>query len=266
MRAICVDDDEMVLDLTISFMEESDFFSEVRGFISAKEAIEYMKNSKVSLALLDVDMPEMDGMTLAGKLREIDPKLSIIFLTGYSQYAVDAFKVHAEGYLLKPIEKDKLFEELSYVLDNRDEETKTLATARTFGNFDLFVGGQSVVFKRSKSKELLAYLIDQRGGTVTRAEAFSALWEDGLYDRSMQKQMDVIIRSLKDTLKEYDISDILEIKSGSMRINTELIECDMYDYLDGDENAIKSYRGVYMNSYYWASMTEGMLLDDRIDY
>ncbi|WP_029321538.1 response regulator [Butyrivibrio sp. AE3004] len=262
MKAICVDDENLILDLTVSLLEDFGLFEDVKGFTSGQEATEYIEKENVGVALLDIDMPEMDGMTLAGIIKDKSPNTSIIFLTGYSEYAVEAFSIHADGYLLKPIAKDKLYQEIRYVLDNKDESSEYLVTAKTFGNFDLFVKGESVVFKRSKSKELLAYLIDNRGGTVTRAEAFAALWEDGMYDRAMQKQMDVIVRSLKDTLKDYGISEILEVKSGAMRICPELIDCDMYHYLDGDEDAVKSFRGVYMNSYYWASLTEASLLDD----
>ncbi|WP_044956967.1 response regulator [Butyrivibrio sp. LC3010] len=262
MKAICVDDENLILDLTVSLLDDFGLFEEVKGFSSGQEALSYMEENNVGLALLDIDMPEMDGMTLAGIIKEKSPGTSIIFLTGYSDYAVEAFSIHADGYLLKPIARDKLFQEVQYVIDNKEEESAYLANAKTFGNFDLFVKGESVVFKRSKSKELLAYLIDNRGGTVTRAEAFAALWEDGMYDRAMQKQMDVIVRSLKDTLKDYNISEILEVKSGGMRICPELIDCDLYHYLDGDEAAIKSFRGVYMNSYYWASLTEASLLDE----
>ena len=262
MKAICVDDEEMILELTVSFVEETGFFDEVKGFLSGREAAEYMEKNDVGLALLDVDMPEMNGMTLAGRMREINPEMAIIFLTGYSEYALEAFAVHADGYLLKPVIKDKLIDEIKYIMSSRVETEKHLATARTFGNFDLFVKGKNVVFKRAKAKELLAYLIDNRGSSVTRAEAFSALWEDGMYDRAMQKQMDVVVRSLRDTLKEYEISDIMEMQSGSMRIVPELIDCDMYRYLEGDETAKKEFRGVYMNSYYWASITEASLLDE----
>ncbi|MBE5844564.1 MAG: response regulator [Butyrivibrio sp.] len=262
MKAICVDDEEMILDLTVSFLEESDFFDEVRGFSTGSDAVDYLNKNEVALALLDVDMPEMNGMTLAQKIRKINPQIAIIFLTGYSQYAVEAFSIHADGYLLKPVIKEKLIEEINYILSSRNTAPDHLVTARTFGNFDIYVNGKNVVFKRSKSKELLAYLIDNRGSSVTRAEAFAALWEDGLYDRAMQKQMDVIVRSLKETLKEYGISEIMEMKSGAMRVCPELIDCDMYRYLEGDESAIKEFRGVYMNSYYWASLTEASLLGD----
>lgn len=55
------------------------------------------------MALLDIDMPSMNGIELAAKIKMLRPEVSVIFLTGYSQYALDAFNVHASGYLLKPM-------------------------------------------------------------------------------------------------------------------------------------------------------------------
>ena len=98
--------------------------------------------------------------------------------------------------------------------------------------------------------------MDRQGGTVSRAEAFALLWEEGMYDRSMQKQLDVIIRSMRATLQQYNISEILEIQSGSMRICPERVDCDMYRFLNGDPKAVNAYRGEYMSTYSWASLTE----------
>ena len=78
----------------------------------------------------------------------------------------------------------------------------------TFGEFDLKVDGETVDFPRAKAKELLAYLIDMQGYSVSRANVFSVLFEDKQYDRSMQKQLDVIIRSLCEMLGKFDAEDI----------------------------------------------------------
>ncbi len=91
------------------------------------------------------------------------------------------------------------------------------------------------------------------------------MWEDGVYDRSMQKQLDVIIRSLRDTLREYDIDDMLILQKGTIRIVPELIDCDMYRLLDGDICAIDSYRGEYMSQYSWASALEGYMTRTTIN-
>ena len=116
-----------------------------------------------------------------------------------------------------------------------------------------------VSFRLAKSKELLAYLVDKQGSGVTRAELFAAVWEDRLYDRKQQKQLDVYIRSLRQTLREYGAAEIMEMEKGVLRIRPETFSCDAYRFYSGDSDAINSYRGEYMSSFSWASLTEGIL-------
>ena len=263
MTAICVDDEPLVLQLTISLVRELPHFDQVEGFGGALEALDWLENHRPDIAFLDIDMPVINGIKLAQKIIEQYPDTAIIFLTGYAQYAVDAFAIHASGYLLKPINKEKLSEEVEYALAGKNSKRSPRITVQTFGNFDIVVDGKTVSFTRSKSKELLAYLIDRQGGSVSRTEAFSILWEDSMYDRSMQKQLDVIIRSLRSTLQEYGIGEIVEMKAGAMRVIPELLDCDLYRFFNGDESAINEYRGVYMNAYSWASLTEASM-DRRV--
>ena len=256
MTAICVDDEPLVLQLTISLVRELPQFERVEGFSGSMEAMVWLETNHPDVAFLDIDMPTINGISLAIRIKELYPDTAIIFLTGYTEYAVDAFALHASGYLLKPINKEKLSAEVEYALSGRRVRRTSHITVQTFGNFDIFVDGKAVAFTRSKSKELLAYLIDRQGGTVSRTEAFSVLWEDSMYDRSMQKQLDVIIRSLRTTLQEYGISEIVEMKGGTMRVIPELMDCDLYRFFSGDVNAINEYRGEYMSLYSWASITE----------
>ena len=261
MKAICIDDEELIMNLTVSMCKEIKHIDSVNGFTEVKEALEWLEAHPVDIAILDIDMPEMNGISLALLLKMKNPDVSIIFVTGFSEYAVDAFKMHASGYLMKPISKDRLEKEIEFVAETRKVERPygSHIVAKTLGEFDIFVDGKLVTFKRAKSKELLAYLIDRQGGSVTRSAVFSVLWEERDYDRTMQKQLDVVIRSLKDTLQEYDISEILSIERGSLAVKKDLIDCDMYRFLKGDTEAINSFRGEYMNSYSWASITEGFV-------
>ena len=260
MKAICVDDERLLVEHTVSLCKEMDDIDDVRGFTRVKDALMYMEEHPADLALLDIDMPEMNGIELAARIKESWPDTAIIFLTGYSQYAVDAFAVRASGYLLKPVTKQMLERDVSYVLSLWPERNaKTHILVRTFGNFDVFVDGEVVRFKMAKCKELLAYLINKQGSSVTRAEVFSILWEDRVYDRKMQKQLDVYIRSLRETLREYGIENIFEMSSGTLRIKPEQFTCDAYQFFMGDSKAINSYRGEYMSAYSWASMTESVM-------
>lgn len=268
MRAICIDDEELILNMTVSMCEQLSQIDEVKGFTDITEALKWMEHHPIDIAFLDIDMPEMSGIALAALIKQKYAGASIIFITGFSEYALDAFKLHASGYLMKPISKDRLEEEVKYAI-TQSANTGILATShievRTFGEFDVYVDGKAITFRRARAKELLAYLVDRQGGSVTRADAFHILWEDATYDRTMQKQMDVIIRSLRDTLKEYGISNIVRVERGNMMIVPELIDCDLYRFLNGDVEVINRYRGEYMNSYSWASITEGYITNSLLN-
>ncbi|SFD05298.1 response regulator [Butyrivibrio sp. YAB3001] len=269
MKAICVDDEELILLRTASLLKKTNKFDEVEPFTDVREALGYLDSSKVDIALLDIDMPEMGGLELAANMKQKCPGIKIIFLTGYSEYAVDAYAMHATGYLLKPVSYEKLLSEIEYALGTdagsegagSAEPISPRVKVETFGFFNVLVDGKLVTFKRSKAKELLACLIDRRGQFISRKDLFYILWEDDDYDRAKQKYFDTIIRSLKDTLEEYGISDIYEAEPGMMRVVPEKIDCDLYRFLDKDKSVIESFRGEYMNSYSWASETEGFLFE-----
>ena len=261
MKAVCVDDEKLSLQQTLSLCREMLQLSEVVGFSSPGEALAWIEAHPTDLALLDVNMPEMDGITLAHRIRKASPETAILFVTAHPQYAVDAWKIHATGYILKPLTRERLSDELNYAAEWRREraakEQIPHIAVQTFGNFDLIVDGKKVNFARSKSKELFAYLVDKKGIRVSRHEAFQKLWPDDEYTRPKQKQLDVIIRSLRATLRENGISEILQLEQGMLRIVPQVIDCDMYRLFAGDVHYENEYQGEYMTPYTWANLTEG---------
>ncbi len=259
MKVVCVDDEKHILQHTISLCEKLSRFTEIKGFLRSEEALAWLKNHKADLAILDINMPDMNGLVLAAKIKEKYPDTAIIFLTSYAQYAVEAFQIHVSGYLLKPVTLEQLSKEVNFALSEHFSCETAHIFVRTFGNFDLLIDGNIVNFSRSKSKELLAYLVDRQGSFISRTQAASALWEGQQYDRPIQKQLDVIIRSMRSTLKEYDVDEIVEIKNAKLRIIPELLDCDMYRFLDGDIDAVNAYHGEYMNEYSWASPREAYI-------
>ena len=263
MKVICVDDERILLEETVSLCLELPNITEAKGFTKPKEALKWLENNSADIALLDIDMPDMNGLVLASKIKELSPDTSIIFLTGYSQYAADAFKLHASGYLLKPIDKEELEAEINYAVSQKPQQLSSAhIVARTFGEFDLFVDGEEVVFPRQKAKEILAFLIDNQGSSVTTKAIFAALFEDEIYDRSKQKYLSILINSMIDTLEKYGVLDIVERQRGLYRIIPEKIDCDMFRFFEGDAQAINSYRGQYMNSYPWAAFSEAKLTEN----
>ena len=261
MKVICVDDEWQILQDTLQLCRQMPQIAAVEGFTRARDALQWMETHPVELAILDIHMPEMDGLALAKLIRERQRETDILFLTAHPQYAADAWAVHPTGYILKPLTRERLAEELDYTAQWRSKRrTRTAASrveVRTFGNFDLIVEGNKVSFARSKAKELLACLVDRRGIRMTRAEAFHLLWGEEEYSRSRQKMLDVIIRSLRATLEENGIGNILQMEQGTLRIVPEELDCDLYRLLEGDPDTIRRFQGEYMSAYTWASGTEG---------
>ena len=260
MNVICVDDEFLSMRRILSMCLDMPEVSHAEGFTSAAKALSWLKEHTADVALLDIHMPDMNGLALAQEIRKRRPYTAIIFVTAHSQYAVDAFALHVSGYLLKPVSKERLFAELAYAASTPPfRKCEARIVVQTFGYFEITTDGKKVAFKRSKSKELLALLVDKRGSGMTRSQAQAELWEDREYNRQMQKQFDVILRSLRSTLQEYGIGEILELQRGFIRIRPELLNCDLYCFLDGDKNAAREFRGEYMTGYSWARITEGYL-------
>jgi two-component SAPR family response regulator len=98
MTVICVDDEALILQRTVTMLKKTKKFDNVEAFLEVQEALDYLEGRSAQLALLDIDMPEMTGLELAEKMKDKCPEIKIIFLTGYSEYAVDAYAIHASGW------------------------------------------------------------------------------------------------------------------------------------------------------------------------
>lgn len=260
MRALCIDDEPYVLQQNMFICRESLCFTSVDGAKNSSEALSFLENNEVDFIFLDINMPKTNGLSLFEIIRQKYPKSALVFVTGYSEYALTAFQMHADGYLTKPISVEDIKAEVNNINQQKQRFlVQSNIYVQTFGNFEIFVGGKAVKFERKKAKELLAYLVDKRGTSAVRAELASIFWEDGLYDHSKQKQLDVFIQSLKKTLREYDIQSILEMEKGELRVDPSAFKCDYYDLLNDNESAKSTYCDNYMDSYSWSENTRAYL-------
>lgn len=262
MHFLAVDDEEIMLNHLENMLRRIRPEAEIFSFTWPEDALEAAKREQIDVALLDIEMGSMTGLELAARLKQIKPDIAVIFVTGYQKYALDAFTVHADGYLLKPVSVDALKQELDFVL-GKTKQRKHIRV-QTFGGFEIFVDGEPVKFARTKSKELLAYLIDHRGASVTTQEAYAALFENAAdtgtgYFRN-------IVRELKNALKSAGAEEILKRSFNSLAVAAEKIDCDYYRFLEGDPIAVNQYRGDYMPSYSWAEFHNAALaFSDHLD-
>ena len=168
MVAIAVDDEILMLGALVAAVKASPDISEVTQFSGCDEALEFVKETSVDIAFLDINMRGMGGLALAERLIAICPDCRIVFCTGYEEYALPAFKLHASGYLLKPVSAEDVQGEIDNIKGVR--QTQKPLEVKCFGHFEVYAKGEKLNFKRSKTKELLAFLIDRKGAGVTVAE------------------------------------------------------------------------------------------------
>lgn len=261
MNILAVDDERLALAALMSAIKEADPQACVSGFRTSHETLESLEKHTYDVAFLDIELRECTGMALAKELKRCCPALHIVFVTGYSQYAVDAFALHADGYVLKPVSPERIREELNHL--RQEIEARKIANIDTadarlriqcFGNFEVFINGRPLHFGRTKTKELLAYLIDRRGAMCTNGEIMAALWEDDNHEPYLRQ----LKKDLVDTMEGIGHSDVLERERGGIGIVPDRVLCDYYDMLEG-RGLSDAYRGEYMEQYSWAETTKASL-------
>ena len=171
-----------------------------------------------------------------------------IVVTEHPEYALEALQIFVSGFLLKPANEEDVKNVLKH-LRYPPEDGPAGVKIQCFGNFEIFANGRTLAFKRSKSKELLAYLVDRNGATCTNGEMLAVLWEDKPDTASLHSHLRNLIFDLSHALEDAGVTGLLIRGRSTLDIDTGKVDCDYYNFLKGDRSAINSYRGEYMTQY-----------------
>ena len=259
MNILAVDDEYYVLELMKRALEEVAVGATVYLCRDVKSALQTATEQKIDAAFLDIHMPEMNGVDLARELKLLNPKVNIVFATGFSEYMKEGIDLRMSGYIMKPVTPEAVKTELENLRNPIEWSNEKRIKILTFGNFDVFVDSTPLKFERKQAKEILAYLVDKRGTSATYPELAAMLWEDEEYDRTRQKNLQVYIASLVKSLLAVDVKDLILKNRQGILLNTKIVDCDYYRFLEGDTRAINSFTGQYMSTYSWAEFTVGYL-------
>ncbi len=264
MKIIAVDDEELQLETILEYLQELYPHAEIRGFTRVSDALTHLDGSMPDVAILDINMPgNINGISLGEILRKKNKRIKLLYCTGYAEYAMDAYKMHANGYLRKPVQKEELKKEMQYVLQMPvyDDERPHI---HAFGNFDVYVDNRPVEFKRKKSKEILAYLVDREGSWVTNKELIVILWDGSdVSDGAFSKYITLLVNLMMADLESAGVAYVVERQRGRLRLLKDRVACDYYGYLNNEEEAILKFHGEYMSQYSWGEETLAALLASR---
>ena len=260
MIIFVIDDEEIIIRSAKRHFKKLEPDARLETFMNPNDALKAIKKDGIipDIVFCDIEMPEISGIKLAAKLKSLVPDLHLVFVTAYSEYAVDAFKVEAQGYIMKPVSLKDLRKELDRLPTVYKPEAGKL-DVRCFGHFEVFFEGKPLAFQRKQTKEFLAFLVDREGKLCTSEEIGAALWEDELDMTVVGQRIRNLISDLRSTLSEIKMEDALIRDHRQVAVNKELIDCDYYRMLKGDMAAINTFKGEYMVDYSWAEYTAARL-------
>ena len=153
MKILAVDDELSALHLLTRNIRAVAPQAEIVEFSDPIAALNWAGENTCDIAFLDIELGCVNGIELGKRLKERNPKTNLIFVTGYLNYAVSAYALHASGYLSKPASQDAIrveLENLRYPMPK--PQTGKKLVVHCFGNFEVFYDGKPLTFKRSKTK------------------------------------------------------------------------------------------------------------------
>ncbi|MBO4373897.1 MAG: response regulator [Lachnospiraceae bacterium] len=264
MRVLAVDDDKASIKALQGFLSSLMPDAECFYYDEPLSALAKARDTEIDIAFLDVKMPELSGLDLAQYLVELNPFVNLIFFSEHTEYAYDAMKLHASGFLKKPGSESDIKNELDSLRFPSSMKRYKRVFAQTFGDFELFVDGKPVEFKYKKTKEIVAILINNKGAQTTNGEIISSLWEDDGDPEKKLSYLRNLRQDLQNTLSGLKLDGIILKQRGSMAIAKDKIECDLFDWLEKKNDSKYRYAGDYMNQYSWSEYYLAQL--DEISY
>lgn len=259
-----VDDEQLMMQEAVEIIRRLCPRDAVYGYTNPEMALRQAQRTNCDVAFLDIQIwGSMSGIELAKALMALNPQVNIIFVTAYDSYARAALELHVSGFLSKPIREEDVRNELAhlrYPIGKPEEKRKRL-TVKCFGNFSASVDGRPLVFERSKTRELLAYLVHKHGSMASSGEIRAVLWEGAEDDHATNNYFQQIKRDLHRALQSEGVDYVFISQWNSYGIDPAYIECDYYHYLEGENTGLNAYNGEYMAQYLWGEARNTLLLE-----
>ncbi|QQK78097.1 response regulator [Salicibibacter cibarius] len=271
MKAILVDDEALALDFLEHQVNKVDSIEVIGkfGHLDIEKHVALLE--EVDVLFLDIEMPEMNGLELAERILEIDANISIVFVTAFNDYAVQAFELNALDYVLKPIQMDRLKKTLERVelkvnqrihkpLRKRNvlrvNVSRELSFKLTNDKLDF------IQFRTTKSRELFLYLLHHSDKTFRKSELTELLWAD-FPEEKAYSQLYTAIYHLRKTLHKYKGHFTIKNLGAGYMLSTKDVFIDLVEWekqiisaprlttktIDDYEETMKLYTGGFLEKY-----------------
>jgi len=228
IRIAAVDDELHALKRFKRMVEKNSDIELCGLFETGEQLLAYLKNHPLDAVFLDIEMPDINGLMLAQQILDLNENIDIIFVTAFNQYAVEAFELQAIDYIMKPMKKERLEKTMKRLLKTKVSTPKPgNLFVQCFGDFEVFLNEEAMVWRNSKAKEIFAFLIHKNGVSVNWEKIADAVWPDYDFEKA-QTNFHANTYLLRKILAKVGISQILEGGRGNYRIVKDGLSCDLY--------------------------------------
>lgn len=218
-----MDDEPIALELMAKLLEDFEGIEILGSFTDPIKALEFTRQNPIDTIFLDIEMGSHNGIEMGQTFINENPSLDIVFVTAYSQYAVEAFELNAIDYLLKPVEEKRLAKSLNRIknarLKKRDgdayTENRNDLQIKSFGSLQVFNENmENIAWRTQKTKELFAYLWLEEMNPVSKFTIMDNIFPD----RDLEKAATILhttVYQLRKVLKELGYPKAISYKNES---------------------------------------------------
>jgi two-component system LytT family response regulator len=272
IRVMLIDDERPALE-EMEYQIKKFNFIEIAGMVQdAREALTKLDEIRPDAVFLDIDMPNINGLELALKIQDLHEHIIIIFVTAYTQYALESFKAYPLDYIVKPASEKRLSRTMDHLLEQYKLQTDRLeshteAAIHCFGDFEAFSEKEAIKFATRQVREMMAYLICYYEKNISREELILNIF-GGTEDKKTINLLHVTAYNLRRTLCGAKISRDHICITGNYKLCIADGICDYVDFskfvsanpcISGEnihkaESISALYRGSFLQSedYIWA--------------
>ena len=274
-NAIIVDDEKPALDVLRLLLDKTGQICVVGSFTSASDALAAMQNLKPDVAFLDIEMSDMSGMELAEKIIDTGCDIEIVFVTAYDKYAIEAFRVNAIDYILKPFSLDDIAQAIARLKKVKpmpavSQTSSDKGRIYCFGGLLVYGVGsrEAVKWRTSKTEELFAFMLLNLDSKVAKWKIAQTLWPECDTEKQLNTRLYTTVYKVKQTLLSANIKFDFTFVNGcyKMELPEVYIDAAEFEAITDDRIALSSasiekykkalslYKGNYLeeNGYLWS--------------
>lgn len=237
MRVILIDDEKPAL-AHIEWLFERDGRLQVAAkFTSARDGIQDVRNTPAQIVFLDINMPGLNGLEAAEHIRSINPDIRIVYITAYSEYAIEAFEHNALDYLLKPVHPERFKKTITRIMEdysrgkpeNQPLPGRQVLCFKRLAFHDDGKTNTSLRLRTLKAQELFAFLLHYKDQWVAKQQLLDTLWPDSDYEKAMML-LHTSVYQIRKLMKDWKVEALVEFALDSYRLTSNGLKLDVEQF------------------------------------